>query len=500
MLSAEAEVESLQTVVAKYFTVYGVVVTPLALTFQVRSPEGGFDAPFDAVRQELVPKGYVPTVTQEKGETLVHVQRRPPSRFAGLRVNLILLILTVLTTVFFGGAWNWAEYAHTPWLSLDSIGWGAVFFSIPLLTILGSHEMGHYLVSKHYHVHASLPFFLPSVPPLGTFGAFISMRDPIPSRRALLDIGVSGPLVGFAIAIPVTLAGLALSSGSPVAPSPTANGELIQPSLLFGILSQFFPLPDPYVMHPLAFAGWVGLFVTAINLLPAGQLDGGHVARALLGRRQFYVSWGAVLTLFGIGLVTQYAGWFIFGFLILMLGVRHPPPLNDLTRLDAPRKLVGIAAVAILVLTFVPVPFVTVGNPVGLAFTAPDGTPLSPVNRTIKLGETILIQFAVKPMGATRTEIVVSARGRDVENLDSVGFDILFTQVSINGTNTSVNGQTATFNLTSVQRAVLDLQVSAPTVWAPERPLPRKVVFSVAATTRDGIPPQSLEIDLWVTP
>jgi membrane-associated protease RseP (regulator of RpoE activity) len=496
MPSAEAEVDSLRTVVAKHFTVYGVVVTPLALTFQVRSPDNGIDGPFDALRQELVPKGYVPTVTQEKGETLVHVQRRPPSRFAGLQVNLVLLILTVLTTVFFGGAWNWAEYAHTPWLSLESIGWGAVFFSIPLLTILGSHEMGHYVVSKRYHVQASLPFFLPSVPPLGTFGAFISMRDPIPSRRALLDIGVSGPLVGFAIAIPVTLAGLALSSANPGA----VLAESPQPSILFLLLSKFFPIPDPVVQHPLAFAGWVGLFVTAINLLPAGQLDGGHVARALLGRRQFYVSWGAVLSLFGIALVTQYAGWFIFGFLILMLGVRHPPPLNDLTHLDATRKLVGIAAVAILVLTFVPVPFVTVSNPVSLTFTAPDGSPLPPLNRTIALGGTIVIQFAVKTTGAARTEVVVSARGRDVNILETFGFVIRFTQVSINGTNTTVNGPTATFNLTLVQRAVLDLRVSAPTVWPPEGRLPTAEPFAVAATTRDGIPPQSLEINLWVTP
>ncbi|TLZ44721.1 MAG: site-2 protease family protein [Methanobacteriota archaeon] len=497
MLSAEAEVESIREVVAKHLPVYGVVVTPLALTFQVRFPTEGIDIPFDALRRELMPKGYVPTVTREKGETLVHVQRRPPTRFTGLQVNLILLGVTILTTVFFGGAWNWAEYAHTPWLSLESIGWGAVFFSVPLLTILGSHEMGHYLVSKRYHVHASLPFFLPSVPPLGTFGAFISMRDPIPSRRALLDIGVSGPLVGFAIAIPVTLAGLALSSGSP-AVSSAAGGELIQPSLLFLLLSQFFPLPDTFVMHPLAFAGWVGLFVTAINLLPAGQLDGGHVARALLGRRQFYVSWGAVLTLFSLSLFTRYPGWFIFGFLILMLGVRHPPPLNDLTRLDVTRKLVGIAAVAILILTFVPVPFVAVENQADFAFTAPDGTALPPLNRTIALGQTIVIQFAVENTGPIRTEIVVSASGIIVENMEESGFVIRFTQVAINGTTTTLSGRTAAVNLTASQRAVFDLQVSAPPSWPV--PLPKGQAFFVEGKLPDGIPPQSIKVKLWITP
>src|SRR5438128_542407 len=182
MLSPEAEIESLRSTVARFFSVYGVVVSPMALTFQVGAPPGGIDAPFDALRIELVPKDYIPTVTQEKGETLVHVQRRPRPRFARTQVNLILLLVTVLTTTFFGGAWNWADYSGQPFLSAESLGLGGLFFTLPLLTILGSHEMGHYLVAKRYKVQASLPFFLPSVPPLGTFGAFISMRDPIPNR------------------------------------------------------------------------------------------------------------------------------------------------------------------------------------------------------------------------------------------------------------------------------------------------------------------------------
>src|SRR6058998_2472530 len=383
MLSPEAEIESLRTTIARYFSVYGVVVSPMALTFQVGVPPGGIDAPFDALRIELVPKDYIPTITQEKGETLVHVRRRPRPRFARTQVNLILLLVTVLTTTFFGGAWNWADYSGQPFLSAESLGLGGLFFTLPLLTILGSHEMGHYLVAKRYKVQASLPFFLPSVPPLGTFGAFISMRDPIPNRRALLDIGVSGPLVGFAIAIPVTLAGLALSTASaPVAA--TGVGEAIRPSILFSLLSLFFPLPSSFALHPLAFAGWVGLFVTAINLLPAGQLDGGHVARALLGRRQFYISWAAVLILFGLS--AFYPGWFIFGFLILMLGVRHPPPLNDISRLDPSRMLVGIVAVVILLVTFVPQPFVAVGNERALRFEDLSGSVLSEyANVTIAL-------------------------------------------------------------------------------------------------------------------
>jgi len=491
MLSAEAEVESIRSIVAKHFPVYGVVVSPLALTFQVRVPPTGIDGPFDALWQELVLNEYVPTITQEKGETLVHVQRRPRARFAGRHVNLILLFLTIATTVFFGGAWNWADYAHTPFLSIESIGYGAVFFSIPLLTILGSHEMGHYLVAKRYHVRASLPFFLPSVPPLGTFGAFISMRDPIPNRRALLDIGVSGPLVGFAIAIPVTLAGLALSTASP-AGVPSLGGELIQPSILFTLLSKFFPLPNTFALHPLAFAGWVGLFVTAINLLPAGQLDGGHVARALLGRRQLYVSWAAVLILFGMSVF--YPGWFIFGFLIFMLGVRHPPPLNDLTRLDSTRKLIGIAAVVILLVTFVPQPFVAVGNERALAFETVGGSLLPEMNATVALGRSVVLTFALNNTGPVREDIVVNLRQF---NLESFGFVIRFTRVTVGTNTTTVDTTTVSLLLNASQRAVIDLQVSAPSSWP--RLLPTTVNFEVRTTTRDGVASAILPVALDVT-
>ncbi len=496
MLSPEAEIETLRAAVARQFSVYGVVVSPMALTFQVGVPPGGVDAPFDALRLELVPKDYIPTITQEKGETLVHIQRRPRPRFARTQVNLILLLVTVLTTTFFGGAWNWADYSGKPFLSAESIGFGSLFFTVPLLTILGSHEMGHYLVAKRYKVQASLPFFLPSVPPLGTFGAFISMRDPIPNRRALLDIGVSGPLVGFAIAIPVTLAGLALSAASP------ANGLTLagqaQPSLLFRALSLFFPLPDVLIAHPhpLAFAGWVGLFVTAINLLPAGQLDGGHVARALFGRNQFYVSWAAVLTLFALTVFPPpgYPGWFLFGFLILVLGVRHPPPLNDLTRLDSRRKLIGIAAVVILIVTFVPQPFVTVASERGLAFQATDGTPL-PINQSIALGASILLTFGVNNTGPVKESVIVTAYD---PNLNAFGFVILFTSYQIGSMVTPVNDSSVTISLNSTQVAAFDLRVTAPSVWP--TPLPRYVAFVVVARTIDGSVSAQLPVDLQVIP
>ena len=476
MASADAEIEGLKAAVSRHFSVYGVVVTPLALTFQVTAPDG-FDRPFDALRKELVPQNYIPTITQERGETLVHVQRRPAPRFARREVNVALLGLTVITTVFFGGAFNWAEYAGTPLLSIESIGLGALFFGIPLLTILGAHEMGHYLVAKRYHVHASLPFFLPSFPPLGTFGAFISMRDPIPNRKALLDIGVSGPLVGFALAIPLTIAGLALSAANPVLPptEPMEGAQAIHGSLLFNFLSWFFPLPTDYVLHPLAFAGWVGLFVTAINLLPAGQLDGGHVARALLGRNQHYLSWAAILALFAMS--TMYFGWVIFGFLILMLGVRHPPPLNDLTRLDPVRQLVGVAAVAILVLTFIPQPFVITSAQRSLAFETLAGTALPSLETDVSVGKTVILSFVVNTTGGFREQIGLRV---DPRNLDVLGWSILFRDVRVtDGTRdrtTSVNADNVTVAVNATEWAVVDLEVSVPSGFSPVPSSPQFVV------------------------
>jgi membrane-associated protease RseP (regulator of RpoE activity) len=459
MTAADEEVENLRAAVARRFSVYGIVVTPVALTFQVTPPSGSFDTAFDELRKDLLPRNYIPAITQERGELLVHVQRRPPQRFTGVRANLIMLAATVVTTIFFGGAWNWSEYTGESLLSASSLVWGTVFFSIPLLAILGFHEMGHYVVAKRYKVRASLPFFIPSIPPLGTFGAFISMRDPLPNRRALLDIGASGPLVGFAIAIPVTIVGLFLSAASPKPVLPVA-GEFtfIQPSAFYAFLRLFFPVPLNYALHPLAFAGWVGLFVTAINLLPAGQLDGGHIARALLGNRQQYVSWGAILLLFFMSY--WYLGWLIFGFLILMLGVRHPPPLNDLSHLDVGRKLVGIAAVTILLVTFVPQPFVFVQAQHGVVFETPSGQPLSILNETGTRGTTVVFDFSLNNTGVTAERVSLSL---DPKNMNNAGFVLHFADVTQENTTTNVNASSAIFTLNDSARAVVRFSVQIPT-------------------------------------
>ncbi len=466
MLSADQEIENLRETVARHFTVYGVVVTPLALTFQVAMPaDGNIEKPFDALRRDLVPKDYIPSVTQERGELLVHIQRRPKQRFTGTSVNLAMLLVTIVTTVFFGGAYNWSQYVGEPLLSADALLNGTIFFAVPLLAVLGFHELGHYVVARHYGMQASLPFFIPSIPPLGTFGAFISMRDPLPSRRALLDVGASGPLVGFALAIPITIAGLFLTTANPHPLLPVAGEfQITQSSLFYGLLKLFFPMPDNIAPHPLAFAGWVGLFVTAINLLPAGQLDGGHIARALLGNRQHLVSWGALGLLILLG--AFYAGWFIFAFLILIIGVRHPPPLNDLSRLDAGRTLIGVGAVVILLTTFVVQPFIFVPVQQGIAFETVAGDSITQLTQNVTPASSANISFALRDTSTTADQVRLVV---NPNNLDTVGFNFTIVNVTIEGTPMLVNASSASFTLTNGQRALVVLRVDVPGSAVPGR-------------------------------
>jgi membrane-associated protease RseP (regulator of RpoE activity) len=361
------EIDRLRAQVAQYFPVYETRVTPNSLLLLVHADPTTLEERFDRLRRELWTQSYVPQVRYEGGEYVIEVIRRPNRRTWGSSVNLALLLLTIVTTVF-AGAFLWLSYVGGSSLSPVDFLWGGLAFALPLMGILGIHELAHYGMARRHHVEASLPFFLPVPPPyllFGTFGAFISLREPIPSKKALLDIGASGPLAGFAVAIPVTIFGLFLSNGAPVLSvancGPTILGMnygnlLIGLPPIWSILSLFVPVSSQN-LSPVAFAGWVGILVTAINLIPAGQLDGGHVARALLGERSRYASWGALLLLFGLGFF--YPGWFIFAILIFVLGMRHPPPLNDITPLDGKRIAVGAVALLVLVGGFAVVPIST---------------------------------------------------------------------------------------------------------------------------------------------
>lgn len=276
-------------------------------------------------------------------------QPRPSRR---VRINIILFGATILTTLFAGALQRGAD----PFKDPGSLMLGLPF-SAALLAILLTHELGHYIVSRHHGVDASLPYFLPVPNLIGTFGAFIMMRGPVKDRRALLDIGVAGPLAGFAVALPLTLLGLSLSRYQEGTPD---GGFSLGSSLLFTLFSRqiFGPGADTgtIVLHPVAFAGWIGMLVTCLNLLPMGQLDGGHVAYALFGSRHKAISLATAGGLVVLG-IKGWPGWFIWALLPLLMKLKHPSPLDPYTPLDTKRKLLALASLAVLALTFIPEPF-----------------------------------------------------------------------------------------------------------------------------------------------
>jgi membrane-associated protease RseP (regulator of RpoE activity) len=274
-----------------------------------------------------------------------------------LRVHLILFLATVATTIMAGAIQQGVNPLTNPGLLYRGIP-----FSFTLLLILGAHEMGHYVVSRRHHLDCSLPYFLPAPPfpfIVGTFGAFIRIRSPIQDKRALLDVGCSGPLVGVIVSIPVLMAGLKLSAIK-VAPS-GVGGLILGEPLLFKFINWLVmgPLPPDHhvLLHPVAFAGWIGLLVTALNLLPVGQLDGGHVAYALFPTHHLTISLACLggLVVFG---VLAWQGWLIWAMLLTLLGFRHPPPSHYWIPLDRRRKILGVVTIMVFMVTFTPVPFV----------------------------------------------------------------------------------------------------------------------------------------------
>jgi membrane-associated protease RseP (regulator of RpoE activity) len=358
------DVNKLKDVIGRYFKVYDVRWEYDSAAFFCDLDEATLEKDFNSLRRDLIVRGYIPMVLHEGGEHIVYVQERGITKYKSVKVNLILLIATMLTTIFVG-AMNWWSYdskhldPNNMWdiFTPTALGNGALYFAFPLMLILGIHELGHYFMAKHHGVAASLPFFIPvPVPPLGTFGAFISMREPIPDKKALLDIGVAGPICGFCVAVPVIILGFKLTDIFAMPVPPDAGGLVYMgTSLFYNLLASAFPSGN-YLTHPTAMAGWVGLLVTFLNLLPAGQLDGGHVARALFGSWSKYLSYLSIIIMLVLSFYYQYYGWILFIFIIVFIGVAHPPPLNDISPLDGKRYATGAVVFMILIGCFTPVP------------------------------------------------------------------------------------------------------------------------------------------------
>jgi len=273
-------------------------------------------------------------------------------------VNIVLFLVTLLTTTV-AGANNSLGRPVNPLLEPGALLSGLPF-AATLMAILLVHEFGHYIVSSVHGVRASLPYFIPGPPFLvGTFGAFIRMKSPPKNRRALFDVGAAGPWAGALVAVPAVVIGLHLSEVRP--PEPAEYGLFFGDSLLFSFLTRVVLGASPnemtIILHPVALAGWIGLFVTFLNLIPVGQLDGGHVSYSLFGELHRWPARVFLLVIFVLGL-QGWRGWFLWTILLLVLGVDHPPTLDRTTPLDPMRRFAAWATLVLFVVTFIPVPFV----------------------------------------------------------------------------------------------------------------------------------------------
>ena len=272
-----------------------------------------------------------------------------------------LFVATIFTTLWAGAYQVYNGPIQGPvnfLLEQPTMLWRGIPFAATLLVILVTHEFGHYVLSRIHRVPASLPLFIPGPPYfIGTFGAIIRLRGPIMNRRALFDVGVSGPLAGFIVAVVALVVGLNLSTV--VDRAATHGMQLGEPLLLqfiaWLVVGSLPPQAD-IVLHPIAFAAWFGLFVTSLNLLPIGQLDGGHVAYALWGSRQRIMAFVIVPILVVLGYV-GWPGWWLWAFMAGLWGFGHPPVRDPHELLGRKRIIVGWIAIAVFVLTFAPVPF-----------------------------------------------------------------------------------------------------------------------------------------------
>ncbi len=347
---------------------------------------------YDQLDEAVKLYGLTPLFRIEDESQVVYLVKSPPTpRPSNKITNLVLFVLTAFSVLLIGAVDSYQGEAPDSYIKLIFVAllqiWQGWPFALSLMSILAAHEFGHYLVGRHHKADVTLPYFIPfpfpGVSPFGTLGAFIQMKSLPRNRRTLLDIGIAGPLSGLAVAIPVLLLGLSLSNVGPVQgpgmmegnsilyllakfavfgrllPEPLSTNGL--PAGLYWLRYIFTGMPIPVggqdvFLHPVAWAGWAGLLVTAMNLIPAGQLDGGHVLYVLLGKRVrkvFPFLLGAVLLM---GLVWN--GWLLWAGLLFLFGRVNAEPLDQITPLDTRRKVIAVLMLILFLLVFIPVPLV----------------------------------------------------------------------------------------------------------------------------------------------
>jgi len=351
--------------------------------------------------------GYTPSLRRDREQDLDVLLAMPgvlaEKDTSRTWINVVLYVLTILSTLYVGTLNSGAVPENLDqgqaflWpLTHLWLGWP---FALSLMVILTGHELGHYFTGRHFKVPVTLPYFIPfPLPPLGTMGAFIQMKGQATDRRQMLAIGVAGPLAGFILAVPILILGLSMSHVEPWNLPPPGMSSMLEGSSILYLLLKFamfgqilpgsgvppetlaaalregaaalfgtVPIGSGYdvIISPVALAGWAGLLVTALNLLPVGQLDGGHVLYSLIGRKARLLTWPIIGLCLVMGLLF-WQGWFLWAGLIFLFGQGHPDPLDDITRLNVRGKVVAVVMLLVFVLTFTPLPMrVFVNEPSG---------------------------------------------------------------------------------------------------------------------------------------
>ena len=335
------EVEKIRSKLEEEFIVYDVEKLEDGIRFYLH-PKGEISKDLKVFLTQLA-REYSIEFKERYGELILEIREAKSER---VWINIVLLIATFLSTTFMG-----------------SVMFGlmdGILFSLAVMFVLGSHEMGHYFAARRWKMRTSLPYFIPFPTIIGTLGAIIKHKGPIPNRRALFDVGVAGPLVGIVASIIVILIGLSL----PFRPAQIGETMIIlgSPPLL-DLLAKIVGYEEQFI-HPMVFAGWVGLFVTFLNLIPVGQLDGGHIMRAMIGRRAEIVSRMMPMVLITVGFAISYiykvsdSIWIFWGLITLFFAMYpHPEPVDDETPLDLRRLLLGIFTFFLALMCFTPVPF-----------------------------------------------------------------------------------------------------------------------------------------------
>ena len=398
-LTAATETLTLNSIVSRVMTIEDITTGDSRQGFLVRYRgrlRGDSAEAYDQLSKSLESLDITPLFRKDQDRhAVLLVQGRIRPRPSNPLVNLVLFVLTLFSVIFAGALYSYTgpEPSSTGGLVsalLRSMASG-VPFAASLLAILVTHEFGHYLAGRYHHTHVTLPYFIPFPLSLfGTLGAFIQLKEPPKNKRVLLDIGIAGPLAGLVVAIPVLLLGLSLSQLDRLNLTPGQGWQIEGNSLLYlfskyVVFGRLLPEPANYgglppllywaryiftgrplpvggvdvLLHPVAWAGWAGLLVTSLNLIPAGQLDGGHVMYVLFGQRARlllpFILGGLVL----LGFV--WSGWWLWAFLIFLLGRLYAEPLDQITQLDAKRKAIAWLGLAVFVLVFIPVPLILVG-------------------------------------------------------------------------------------------------------------------------------------------